>query len=93
MAIKRDISIEELTDNHPFSVSFLREKGIVCIVCGEPIWGTLEEIAKSKGFDDAGIDELVKELNEKAELSDEQDTGNEPKSFTKNIGKFDKDNS
>ncbi|MCF8218262.1 MAG: hypothetical protein K9I29_05180 [Bacteroidales bacterium] len=93
MAIKRNISIEELTDNYPFSVSFLREKGIVCIVCGEPVWGTLEEVAKSKGFDDAGIDKLVKELNEKANSDDEQSSGNEPQSFTKDIGNLDKSNS
>ncbi|MGM0611991.1 MAG: DUF1858 domain-containing protein [Bacteroidota bacterium] len=93
MAIKRNISIEELTDNYPFSVSFLREKGIVCIVCGEPVWGTLEEVAKSKGFDDAGIDKLVKELNEKAESDDGESSGNKPQSFTKDIGNLDKSNS
>lgn len=93
MAIKRNISIEELTDNYPFSVSFLREKGIVCIVCGEPVWGTLEEVAKSKGFDDEGIDQLVKELNEKANSDDEQSTGDKPQSFTKDIGNLDKNNS
>ncbi|MFO8054248.1 MAG: hypothetical protein R6U19_03690 [Bacteroidales bacterium] len=63
MAIKRDITIEELTDNYPFAVKFLREKGIVCIVCGEPVWGTLEEVARAKAYDEQGIDDLVEELN------------------------------
>ena len=90
MTIKREISIEELTDNYPFSVAFLREKGIVCIVCGEPIWGTLEEVAKTKGYDDQGIDQLVKELNEKATEDDNKKPKDQQKSFSKDIGKLDK---
>lgn len=93
MAIKRDISIEDLTDNYPFSVSFLREKGIVCIVCGEPVWGTLEEVARSKGYDDAGIDQLVKQLNEKAENADENQTEDQQRSFNSEIGKYNPDGS
>lgn len=65
MAIKRSISIEELTDKYPESVTFLRDKGIVCIVCGEPVWGSLEETAQLKGYNDDQIDELVLELNKK----------------------------
>lgn len=92
MAIKRDISIEELTDNFPFSVSFLREKGIVCIVCGEPIWGTLEEVAQAKGYDDEGIDQLVNELNQKVTENDDKKPQDQQHSFSKGIGKLDKDN-
>lgn len=93
MAIKRNISIEELTDNYPFSVSFLREKGIVCIVCGEPVWGTLEEVARSKGYDDTGIDQLVNELNEKAENVDKEQKDGEERTFNREIGKYDPDDS
>lgn len=63
MQIQKDITIEELVDNVPQSVKYLMEKGIKCIACGEPIWGTLEEAARQKGFDDAAIDEVVRELN------------------------------
>jgi len=42
------------------------EKGIRCIRCGEPIWGTLEEAAKEKDFDDEAIDTFVKEMNDLA---------------------------
>jgi hypothetical protein len=34
-------------------------KGIKCLVCGEPVWGTLEESAKSKGFSDEQIQNFV----------------------------------
>lgn len=62
--IDEKISIEELVDKLPVSVTYLSKKGIKCIACGEPIWGTLEEAAKEKGFGDKEIQEFVRELNE-----------------------------
>lgn len=35
-----------LVDILPASVNYLPKKGIKCIACGEPIWGTLEEAAR-----------------------------------------------
>ena len=67
MKITKDIYIEELVDLLPASVQYLKEKGIRCIACGEPIWGTLEEAAMDKGFDEEGIELIVNELNELAE--------------------------
>lgn len=61
--ITPDITIEELVAELPASVMYLMEKGIKCIACGEPIWGTLESAAKEKGFDDGQIAEFVEELN------------------------------
>ena len=61
--ITKKISIEELLDVKPESVGYLLEKGIACLVCGEPIWGTLEEAAKLKGYDETAIDKFISELN------------------------------
>jgi hypothetical protein len=61
--IQKDITIEELTSIFPSSVTYLMEKGIKCLACGEPIWGTLEEAAREKGFSTEAIDRFVKELN------------------------------
>lgn len=61
--ITKAITIEDLVEEYPFSVQYLSEKGIRCIKCGEPIWGTLEEACKEKGFEDEQIDLFVKELN------------------------------
>ena len=61
--IDEKISIEELVEILPASVTYLSEKGIKCIACGEPIWGTLEEAAREKGFGDQEIQELVHVLN------------------------------
>ncbi len=71
--ITKDILIEELVNNYPFSVKYLMEKGIRCIMCGEPIWGTLEEAAQEKGFSDADIEGFVQEMRRlAAEKADEK---------------------
>jgi iron-sulfur cluster repair protein YtfE (RIC family) len=62
--ITKDIEIEDLAKDYPKAVGLLLRKGIVCIQCGAPIWGTLEEVARRKGVQD--IDALVAELNESA---------------------------
>ena len=64
--ITKDILIEELVDNYPFSVRYLMEQGIRCIMCGEPIWGTLEEAAKEKNFSDEDIQRFVSEMKKMA---------------------------
>ncbi len=61
--IDEKISIEELVEILPASVTYLSEKGIKCIACGEPIWGTLEEAAREKGFGKQEIMAFVRELN------------------------------
>ena len=61
MKISRSTLIEEIVETYPFLVKSLREHGIVCIRCGEPIWGTLEQVAAEKGIEN--IDQLVNDLN------------------------------
>ncbi len=61
--ILKNITIEDLIEVLPASVKLLKDRGIRCIICGEPIWGTLEEAAKEKGLSDSEIDAVVDELN------------------------------
>ena len=61
--IDKTIAIEDLVDDFPKSVDFLAKKGIKCIACGEPIWGTLEEACQEKNFSEQEIEKTVKELN------------------------------
>ncbi len=61
--IDKEITIEDLVDEYPFSVAFLQKKGIKCIACGEPIWGTLEEACLEKNFSQENIQKFVDELN------------------------------
>ncbi|MCF8368717.1 MAG: DUF1858 domain-containing protein [Bacteroidales bacterium] len=63
-SISKQIEIEDLVRNYPASIKFLAAKGIKCIACGEPIWGTLEEAAEEKGFNPDEIDRMVEELKE-----------------------------
>ena len=63
MLIDKNIFIEELVEEFAFSVNYLSTKGIKCIACGEPIWGTLEEAAKEKGFGDKDIARFLDDIN------------------------------
>lgn len=62
--ISKEMTIEDLVRAHPKSVRYLMEKGIKCLACGEPVWGTLESSAKDKGFDEDQVIEIVNELNQ-----------------------------
>ena len=61
--INKEIEIEDLIKIKPDSVVYLMEKGIRCLRCGEPIWGSLESAAKEKGFKENEISKFVVEIN------------------------------
>jgi len=63
--INRDTLIEDLVREHPEMVRLLMDKGVRCLACGEPVWGTIAGAAAEKGFNDARIDELVREINQR----------------------------
>lgn len=73
MKITSNISIEELMEILPEAVTYLSKKEIRCIRCGEPIWGTLEEASREKGFDDDEIKQFVQDLNELYESVKQKD--------------------
>jgi len=62
-SITKEILIEGLIEKIPASVEYLMNKGIVCLKCGEPVWGTLESVATAKGFNKLEIKNIVDELN------------------------------
>ena len=66
MMIEVNTTIEELVEKVPGAVHYLSEKGIRCIRCGQPIWGTLGEAAREKGYGEDDITGFVKDLNELA---------------------------
>jgi hypothetical protein len=61
MNVDADVYVEDLVAEHPRAVGFLAERGVLCIRCGEPYWGTLRELAATKGLGDR-IDEIVQDL-------------------------------
>jgi iron-sulfur cluster repair protein YtfE (RIC family) len=61
-AIDPEISIEDLVRQMPEASAVLRRFGIVCIQCGEPVWGTLRQSATEKGIHD--LSEVLAALQE-----------------------------
>ncbi len=45
------MAVEMLVEMHPRAVSFLQKRGIICMKCGEPVWGTVGEAIVKKGLD------------------------------------------
>lgn len=62
--INKSTTIEDLVTILPESVNYFMEKGIRLLICGEPIWGTIEEIVLAKGFTNEELSVIVEELNE-----------------------------
>lgn len=62
--IDENVRIEDLVEELPEAVRILAERGIVCIRCGEPYWGTLKELAAEKGITD--LEPIVTALREAA---------------------------
>lgn len=71
MKITKETTIEDLIEEVPSSVKYLMEEGIRCIVCGEPIWGSLEEAAEEKNFKVEDIERFVRDLQYLADNPEE----------------------
>ncbi len=54
--------IEDLVKEYPQVIRPLADHGLVCIACGEPVWGTLEQLALEKGV--TNLENIIEELNE-----------------------------
>ncbi|MFP4081874.1 MAG: DUF1858 domain-containing protein [Candidatus Aminicenantes bacterium] len=65
--ITLDTEIEELVARYPQAVGFLTKKGLRCIRCGEPVWGTLEEFLEEEKIKNPQhlVDELNRYIEEK----------------------------
>ncbi len=72
--IHPNIEIEDLVRDYPFSVRYLMEHGIKCIACGEPVWGTLAEAAREKGYGDDDISRFVEDMKQLAETMPDNST-------------------
>ena len=59
--IDKKIYIEDLVRDYPEVIGPLSEMGIICIACGEPVWGTLEELVNKKELNN--LDEIINKLN------------------------------
>lgn len=63
VTIEATTSIEDLVTLFPASVSILLKRNLPCLVCGEPVWGTVQELARNSGWKDPEVISLIEELN------------------------------
>ncbi|HID32548.1 MAG TPA: DUF1858 domain-containing protein [bacterium (Candidatus Stahlbacteria)] len=59
--ITKETPVEELIARHPEAVKIFIRHGLPCLVCGEPFWGTVGELASKHDVD---LDILLEELNQ-----------------------------
>ncbi|MCK4894894.1 MAG: DUF1858 domain-containing protein [Calditrichia bacterium] len=59
--IEATTTIEDIVKDYPELIRPLREYGIKCVACGEPLWGTLEENANDRGI--YNLETIIKQLN------------------------------
>lgn len=59
--ITKEMYIEDLVKEYPKIIVPLKKEGIVCLACGEAVWGTLEQQASEKGL--TNIDEIIERMN------------------------------
>ncbi len=60
--ITKNMEIEEIVEKYPETIGPMQEMGVQCMVCGEPVWGTLEEKVTEKGL--TNMDEILNRLNQ-----------------------------
>jgi len=65
--INKNTGIEELIESDPEMNDVLYEYGLYCGNCFAAGFDTLEQGAKSHGLEDDEIEELIQELNKRAE--------------------------
>ncbi len=63
MTLSRDTSIEDIVTELPNAVHYLMGKGIKAIACGQPVWGSLADVARLEGCSESEIDVMVADLN------------------------------
>jgi hypothetical protein len=63
--ITPEMTIEEVLTRWPSTAKVFVKWGLKAMVCGEPAWGTIKELAERSGVSD--IEGLCRELSEEAE--------------------------
>ena len=59
--ISKEMLIEDLVQEYPKLIGPLKTEGIVCLACGEALWGTLEAQSIEKGL--TNIDDIIERMN------------------------------
>ncbi|MBK7257464.1 MAG: DUF1858 domain-containing protein [Ignavibacteriae bacterium] len=66
--ISGSMQVEELLERYPMATGLLLQHGVPCLVCGEPVWGTLGEVLGSHGKKPEEAAAIVQELKKELEV-------------------------
>ena len=55
--------ISEIVEKYPYLIEHLLKHGIKCMVCGDVVWGTLEEEARRQGITSEELHRIIEEAN------------------------------
>ncbi|MBN1426496.1 DUF1858 domain-containing protein [Candidatus Fermentibacteria bacterium] len=61
LPITAETPIQWIVDTWPEAMHWLLQRGVVCVQCGDPFWGSLGELLSLKGVEDP--ERLIFELN------------------------------
>jgi len=61
--INKNMKIEEIVEKYPYLIDFFFKVGLKVMVCGDILWGTLEEEAIRQGKG-GRLDEIISKANE-----------------------------
>ncbi len=64
MKIKPEDLVEDVIQQYPATVRVFMDHDFPCLVCGEAVWGTVEENAGRNNITGEKFNELMKALNE-----------------------------
>ncbi|MCD6500127.1 MAG: hypothetical protein J7M25_17680 [Deltaproteobacteria bacterium] len=62
MKIAKETPVEDLVEEYPEAAGWMSRRGLRCVVCGEPFWGSLEELATEDGVVGDDFEKLITEL-------------------------------
>ncbi len=55
--------VEDVVARYPASVKVFMNHRFPCVVCGEPVWGTIAENAGRNNLSDSELQDLLDDLN------------------------------
>ncbi|RLE18632.1 MAG: hypothetical protein DRJ14_03185 [Acidobacteria bacterium] len=64
MKIKPEDLVEDVIQQYPATVRVFMDHDFPCLVCGEPVWGTVAENAERNNIVGEKFNDLMKALNE-----------------------------
>ncbi len=63
MKIKPEDLVEDVIQNYPQTVKVFMDFDFPCLICGEPVWGTIKENADRSGITGDKFRQMMEELN------------------------------